>query len=564
MRYFVSMLKKAILSVFGLLLIPATGMGQWIQNIRLELPQRNTGPELEKIGLLIDGLQYDAQQNYMPYVQLTCPQKGNYEPSLSNLKYIELPAELSELTVVKFGSYISSALDIIDYSGLSQNEWLAQYKVFPFRKLGNGRIEFLSSFSCTWNPKPPAQRNTPSAAFKTKSELSEGAWIKVGIPSTGVYKIDYNTIKSFGLNPKTVNPSKVRVFGNGGEMLNELNSAFRYDDLIETPASFTGNSNTEWESDEFLCFYGNGSIRWKKKTGNGLKFEAQKNLYSDSSFYFIQIGSQTRQKPDTIYSPTVGASSYSTHAYDYYAHFEENTTNLGKTGRAFYGSYFDVETAYSYPFLEGPYVTGDSLTIACSLAGLSRETGLFLIKSNSINSLLRTRGLRVGEMYEDFASDTLKIFKGIHTLKEQLQVTVEKVNPKGVGWLDYLTVNARRELNFTGSPLLFRDSRGIGTITRFQITIPAGTQPVLWDVTNRHAVSIQTYTTLSPNSIQFQVFQDSLKEFVIFFSKIKKSPILLKDILQLLEREPNLIKINDNYIMDEGYMKSLKNDEKNR
>ena len=164
MRYFVSMLKKAILSVFGLLLIPATGMGQWIQNIRLELPQRNTGPEFEKISLLIDGLQYDAQQNYMPYVQLTCPQKGNYEPSLSNLKYIELPAELSELTVVKFGSYISSALDIIDYSGLSQNEWLAQYKVFPFRKLGNGRIEFLSSFSCTWNPKPPAQRFSPSAA----------------------------------------------------------------------------------------------------------------------------------------------------------------------------------------------------------------------------------------------------------------------------------------------------------------------------------------------------------------------------------------------------------------
>jgi len=45
-------------------------------------------------------------------------------------------------------------------------------------------------------------------------------------------------------------------------------------------------------------------------------------------------------------------------------------------------------------------------------------------------------------------------------------------------------------------------------------------------------------------------------------SKIKKSPILMTDILQLLEREPDLTKINNNYIMDEGYTKSLENDKK--
>ncbi len=45
-------------------------------------------------------------------------------------------------------------------------------------------------------------------------------------------------------------------------------------------------------------------------------------------------------------------------------------------------------------------------------------------------------------------------------------------------------------------------------------------------------------------------------------SKIKKSPILMTDILQLLEREPDLTKINNNYIMDEGYAKSLETDKK--
>ena len=46
-------------------------------------------------------------------------------------------------------------------------------------------------------------------------------------------------------------------------------------------------------------------------------------------------------------------------------------------------------------------------------------------------------------------------------------------------------------------------------------------------------------------------------------SKIKKSPILISDILELLKIEPELININKDYVMDEGYLKSLKEDQKN-
>lgn len=50
-------------------------------------------------------------------------------------------------------------------------------------------------------------------------------------------------------------------------------------------------------------------------------------------------------------------------------------------------------------------------------------------------------------------------------------------------------------------------------------------------------------------------------EFVrIIVSKIKKSPILMTDILQLLKKEPDIIQINRNHIMDEGYLRSLEID----
>jgi len=43
-------------------------------------------------------------------------------------------------------------------------------------------------------------------------------------------------------------------------------------------------------------------------------------------------------------------------------------------------------------------------------------------------------------------------------------------------------------------------------------------------------------------------------------SKIKNRPILLNDITNLYHKDPSLFKINQDYVTDEGYLKSLKED----
>ena len=47
----------------------------------------------------------------------------------------------------------------------------------------------------------------------------------------------------------------------------------------------------------------------------------------------------------------------------------------------------------------------------------------------------------------------------------------------------------------------------------------------------------------------------------LIVSKIKKRPILMKDIVDLFDKEPELIKINENVNREEGDLKSLKEDE---
>ena len=42
---------------------------------------------------------------------------------------------------------------------------------------------------------------------------------------------------------------------------------------------------------------------------------------------------------------------------------------------------------------------------------------------------------------------------------------------------------------------------------------------------------------------------------------IQKRPILISDIISLYDKEPELFELNKEYDLDEGYLKSLKEDE---
>jgi len=53
-----------------------------------------------------------------------------------------------------------------------------------------------------------------------------------------------------------------------------------------------------------------------------------------------------------------------------------------------------------------------------------------------------------------------------------------------------------------------------------------------------------------------------LKLLRIIVSEINTRPILLKDIINFLEKNPNLVQINSGHQKDEGYIKSLEEDKK--
>ena len=142
-----------------------------------------------------------------------------------------------------------------------------------------------------------------------------GQWYKISVPNDGVYKIDKTFLESCGINTSNLNPNNVRVFGNGEGRLPELNSVFRTDDLAENAVKVVGGVDNRFDQEDYILFYGWGPNKWNLDND---RFYADKNIYSDNSFYYININSgQESLKIQTIVD---GNSFFDNHVAEEYVY----------------------------------------------------------------------------------------------------------------------------------------------------------------------------------------------------------------------------------------------------
>lgn len=79
---------------------------------------------------------------------------------------------------------------------------------------------------------PAVARAFDLSTYTGSSVLSSGNWVKVSVQSSGIYLITNSQLKSWGFN----DPSKVRIYGYGGQRMSDrLTIADYTDDLPPVP-----------------------------------------------------------------------------------------------------------------------------------------------------------------------------------------------------------------------------------------------------------------------------------------------------------------------------------------
>ncbi|WP_163717173.1 type IX secretion system sortase PorU [Mangrovibacterium lignilyticum] len=365
-----------------------------------------------------------------------------------------------------------------------------------------------------------ADQTTPerfSAAVQTRngiadwvssSVLASGKWVKVKAEKRGIYKISFNTLRSWGFNE----PASVCLYGNGGYMLSKLNSDPTIDDLQQNPVWYGKDASNA----DCLFFYSSGTVEWTYyKSVDAFKHIG--NDYSDVTYFYLSDQGTPMEVPELPEE----TSSYTDNVTTFldYQLYEVDQENLIQSGRRWFGDRFQNGQSRQYSFTVNNPVTSEPFNIYTETAGRSSQSSSFSVY---YNGALRAS---VGMVAVD-TSDPIGQYANVGQVRTLVSnPDVSSVlgfdygasNSSAVGWLDYIELNAYRYLEMDGSVLNFRvpQSVGVGKVSRFNLS-NASDNLQIWDVTDYLSPKTVSYTNQTALT-QFTLITDYLREFVAFY-----------------------------------------------
>lgn len=502
----------------------AEGQGTFrIVNSHLKITESN-----QPVPLYLSGGNYNPAKNNLPYYLLTqeTTTKISAKPKLSIKTTLPVNASVAAILSNRFGSFITESFELEDASGNSGHSYFNTYRLIPIRRTANGSYEELIEYSIEWEttPRPIEDQSNVQKMQTAGSVLASGKWYKIGLSKSGIYKIDKSLLSKMGVDVRSINPRHIRLYGNGGKSLPLLTGSFRHNDLQENTIEVVGEEDNVFNDHDYILFYANGYENWKYTAQSAsLKFNYTTNYASDSAFYFLNfdLGAGKRFHAGTTLAPSMNLQHQNTtSSYDFYTCHEVNTVNFLKSGREFYGEYFDINTSYTFNFQAQHLVINDTVRVVSNFIVRADNANIDLsVLSNGYSKTGQFHCSGIGGISPSYGAEAELAISYLNNTPSNISITLSKTSGNGtVAWLDKVIVNARRQLTYTNQQFNFRDERinGNGKISLFNLSIPVNVSSIkIWNVSNPINPLLQNYEQNGIN-ISFKAASDSLQEYVIF------------------------------------------------
>ena len=196
--------------------------------------------------------------------------------------------------------------------------------------------------------------------FAEQSKLASGRWVKVAIDVEGVHEITAEELAEMGFG----DPTKVKIFGSGGNILPESIEATIVDDLAQVPAIYTNGK---------ICFYAQGTHKrdvYYSSTANFLRYTA--NAYSAHAYYFLTDDeAYSTLEPAAANQPASFSATLTTSFNN--VHHERELTSPGFTGKTFLGEDFGAANALSFTMHLPGFIDGSQVNVYTNLGIRSDE-----------------------------------------------------------------------------------------------------------------------------------------------------------------------------------------------
>ena len=426
------------------------------------------------------------KNNIPTYVTMFNVQKNLLvqEYQIKNVKFSNLNNKFTKnINTKDIPTEIISELNI----GKNKNKSLAILSISPLI-YSNGQIKKIESFTLDYKLTSNNSLNKNSASipiYSNNSVLSNGTWYKFAVDTTGVFKIDKDLLQKIGISTNNLDPNNIRLYGNGGALLPQLNSDFRYDDLQENAIFIEGDEDGSFDDGDFILFYAKGPHSWIK---NPLVFNLTKhqtNIYSDRAYYFITIDNGIGKRIKPANAVTQPSDQFITNFQDYLIH-EIEETNLFANGQQWLGEDFSFDEVQTFQFNFDNLDATEDITLRVRGAAISFTPTQMNAKINGQDVLnLNFRALSVTSFN---LATTAEAFN--NTTINQDQINVELTfnnlgNPSAKAYLDYIEILGTKKLIANNKQFSFRNFNTTEVNKIFEYHIQNSSNIMqLWDVSD--------------------------------------------------------------------------------
>ena len=344
------------------------------------------------------------------------------------------------------------------------------------------------------------------------SVLANGSWFKFSVDTTGVFKIDKTLLQQIGISTNNLNPKKIHIYGNGGNLLPEFNGDFRYDDLQETAIYVEGEEDNSFDTNDYILLYAKGPHSWEVDI-NTNNVSHKQNIYSDKAYYFITVNDNNGKRIQSASSVT-GSPVTQLTSFNDYIFYENETTNLFAAGRKWLGEDFSVENQQTFQLPFPNSVQNEPLNIKVRAVAVSGITSSMQVNVNSQDLFnLNFGAISSGSTLASDRAGSESITNSSAIVDVSLNYN-NGGNPSARAYLDFIEVSGKKQLIAGNFQFSFRSFEAANTsgIVEYQIQ---NSQNIfqIWEVSDPTNVS-NIANESSSTIFSFKVNGGDLKEYI--------------------------------------------------
>ena len=427
--------------------------------------------------------------------------------TVSNVSYETISLrDLKDLNLDKIPTKLIYTLK----NSRARDQQFAFFQLSPIIKEANGTFKKVTGFTINYKSNPsnvlPLSNKRFSAKAITSSVLSSGEWFKFYVDTTGVFKLSKSFLQKLGVNVNNIDPRTIKVFGNGGDMIPYSNGEPYPFDIQENAIKIVGEEDGVFNNEDYILFYAKGPKGYQVESNTNI------NCYTDKTYYFINVGPGNGKRIQAFSQPS-GAIDLNITTYQDYKFHEIDAYNIAALGRRWFGDRFDIENNKTFDFNFPDLVTTIPIKLKVYVAAVSTsQTSMQLnVNGNTVTNLSIS-----GASEPNLASEAS--FSGnvnVNASKISVNLNFDNAgNPSALAYIDYISIEATRALNFSGNQFQFKNNETALTSGIGQYTITNASQvSEIWDVTDNYNVS-NFVNTNNQSNLGFTSSLGTLREYV--------------------------------------------------